>query len=283
MPINDSTIEILSLIDTATESNIVKTEPTIIVVRDTIFQSTAIPNSKKVDIVDQSIDLNISPLIIIALVGLGIALYFLMAFLKKYILPVFIQRYQKLNIKLFWFRFSSIVWLIFGLLALYIFIKGSVVVTSLVIITVGAVFHNFIFDYMLGIFFQFENNIKRFVQFRLGNIEGEVHSFETRHLKILDKQGEEVYIPYRNLLNEPVRIIKQVDSFIEKSFEIEIEGDSSQTSQLLRKYMTICPWIKDSNSYQINYLKENKYLISVRVKEAFTANKIETFVQSKIK
>jgi len=282
MPINDSISELYSLVDSVKESTVATTEPTIIVVRDTIFQAAPMPIAKSVDMASQSIDLNISPLIIVALVGFGVGLYFLMYFLKIYILPVFIQRYKKLNIKLFWFRFSSIIWLVFGLLSLYVFIKGSVIITSITLISVGIVFHQFIYDFMLGIYFRFENNIKQSAQFRLGDIEGEVHSFKTRHIKVIDKQGEEVYIPYRNLLNAPVKIIKQVDSFIEKTFEIEIEGDPAQTSHTLQKYMTMCPWIHDRHSYQINYLNDNRYRISVRVKEAFTANKIETFIHSKI-
>ncbi|MFK8038087.1 MAG: hypothetical protein AB8B74_07345 [Crocinitomicaceae bacterium] len=282
MPSNDSISKIQTTLDSAKVDGVSKIEPTYIIVKDTIIQAPAQLATSTNGVEAQSVDLVISPIVIIIFIGLGVGLYFLMTFLRKYILPVIVQRYQKQNIKLFWFRFSSIIWFAFGLLTLYVFLKGSVVITSITIITVGVIFHNFIFDFMLGIYFQFENHIKRKAQFKLGNIEGEVHSFHTRHLKVLDMQSEEIYIPYRNLLSEPVRIVKHVDSLVEKSFLMTLSGDPTKNVQLLQKYMTMCPWTHDNSLYKVEHLDKDQFQISVRVKETFTANKIATFIQSKV-
>lgn len=252
-------------------------EPTIIIIKDTIVN-----NSEMLKKTDSAIDINISAWLIIAFLGIGIGLYFLLTFLKKYILPVFVQQYKKNNIHLFWYRFNVAIWLVFSLLSLYVFLKSSVLITSLILTFTGLTFYHFIIDFIIGVYFQFENHIKVNNHFILNDIEGEVQGFYNRHLKVLTTQNEETFIPYRNFIKNPIRIVKQVDSLIQKSFVITMAGEITENTQILHKYMIMCPWIYDSKLFKIEHVKNDHYQIFFRVKEDFTAHKIESYIQSKI-
>ncbi len=281
MPLNDSVHIIPEGIVDSLNHIASNSQPLIVLIKDTIINKTSgvTPIYDQVEI--NNIDLNISALLIIIFLGLGIGLYFLLAFLRKYILPVFVQRYKKSNIPLMWYRISVILWIVFGLLSLYVFLKSSVLITCLILSFFGLVFHQFIIDFIIGIYFRFENHIKIKDRFILNDIEGEVQSFHHRHLRVLTINNEEVLIPFRNLLQTPIRIVKHVDSSIHKHFEITLKGNTTKNLQQLETYMMMCPWVYDSKSYKIEYIENESYKISVRVKEDFTAQKIQSYIESR--
>lgn len=274
---------IISLTDSLNQLMLVKGEPTIIIVKDTIVNEIGLTNGLVEPLVTNPIDLNISALLTLGFIGLGVGLYFLLSFLKKYILPVFTQRYKKVNIKLFWYRFTTIIWASFGLLSLYIFLKSSILITCLILSFSGLLFHQFIIDFFLGIYFRFENNIKTNDYLILEDTEGEIQDFASCHLHVLTTKNQDIYILYRHLLKAPIKIVKQVDSLLQKSFVLQMEGEPYKNLEKLNQSMTLCPWVFDSKLYKITHTDQNNYKISVRVKEDFTANKIEAFISSKIK
>lgn len=283
MPINDSTAPIIEVLDSAPKGTVATVEPTIIMIKDTIINTVDQTVSGSIPSMNSNFDINISPFLVLAFIGFGIGLFFLIAFLRKYILPVFIQRYSQRKISLFWYRLTTIVWLLFGLFWLYQFLSASILITAVFIIILGTVFNQFLRDFIIGIYYQFENQIKIKDHLNTSTIEGEVQAFLARHLKVITVTGEEIYIPYRSLLQTPIRIIKEVDSLLENQFTVVLEGDSLKNIVLLRSYMTMCPWIYDPSLYSIVHLSNDQYRISVRVKENFTATKIESFIKSKIK
>lgn len=283
MPTNDSLHNLTGGFDTLPLPPKFTNEPTFVIIKDTIVNMVDKTPATGMASNTGLIDLNISVLLVIIILGLAVGLFFLLAFLKKYMVPVFVQRYQKKNIQLFWYRFTVVVWVVFGLLALYLFLKASVLITVLILLFSGVLFHQFITDFMVGIYFQFENEMSVSDHFKFNNIEGTIQAFNSRHIKAITNDSEEVYIPYRNLLSTPIHIVKEVDSLVERRFEITLVGESAKNLQLLEKHMTMCPWIYESNLFKINSLGNDIYSVSVRVKEEFTANKIESFIKSKLK
>ena len=97
MPINDSLHIIMGQVDSlkGMVSKALEPSPTVVVIRDTIVTPTVSSTPMNNSTIINTIDLNISAWLIIVFLGLGVGLYFLLAFLKKYILPVVVQRYKK--------------------------------------------------------------------------------------------------------------------------------------------------------------------------------------------
>ena len=282
MPINDTLYQNTANLDSISQAPSLRHEPTIVIIKDTVVNVMGMNQTSGNVTTDTAADPNISVLLTIIYLGLGVGIYFLLAFLKKYIIPVIVQRYQKKNIPLFWYRFTVIIWLAYSLITLYVFLKASALITIIILVFTGLLFYHFMIDFMVGVYFRFENNIKINDHFILNHTKGSVQAFCSRHLKIITNKSEEIYIPYRNLLAAPVHILKEVDSLIERQFTVNLAGETSQNLQLIQKYMNMCPWIHDSSLFKISSLKNDTYQISVRVKEEFTANKIESFIKSKI-
>ncbi len=244
------------------------------VVLKVIQESNSIPH------IEQNAEL-LSGWLVLFIAGLGIALFFLTVFVKRYIAPFFKTKYKITSINILWYRISVIIWAIYILFASYLFIKSSLVLSVSLLTLIILVGHQFLFDFFIGIYFRFENQIRIRDNFVYDNVSGEITKFGVRHLKIINTENEIVLIPYRKLLNETIKITKQVDNLKRKTISIELDGPVSDNIARLENQMKRCPWIYNPKNYSITYHEDQVYYIHLLAKEEFTFNKVEAYLQDK--
>ena len=143
--------------------------------------------------------------------------------------------------------------------------------------------HNFVIDFFIGIFYRFENQIRINDKFILGELSGKIKQFNSRHLQIVNQKNEDILIPYRNLLNQPITITKQIDDLKVKLISVSITGSVSSSLKKLNELMERCPWVYNSKNVNVEHIEGEEYKITVLAKEAFTFNKVEEYIHSFIK
>ena len=118
--------------------------------------------------------------------------------------------------------------------------------------------------------------------FILNDITGEIRAFRARHLQIVNSKNEDVLIPYRQLLNQPIVITKKVDNLKRKTIALELPGVIADNLSRLENDMARCPWIYNPKHYSIEHVKENIYHVHLLAKETFTFNKVEAYLKTKV-
>ncbi len=223
----------------------------------------------------------VSGWLVLFILGMGTALFFLLSFLKRYVIPIFKTKYKASSINILWYRINVLLWLIYALFAFYLMIKASIVIALVLILSFILVSHQFLIDFFIGVYFKFENQIRVKDNFNLGDLSGEIVKFNSRHLKIVNPKSETILIPYRKLLNSPITITKLVDNLKRKTIRIQLEGPISVNLDKLKADMKRCPWVYNDKQYRIEHVSDHTYEVHIMAKEAFTFNKVEAYLMSK--
>ncbi|MFD1553945.1 mechanosensitive ion channel [Putridiphycobacter roseus] len=279
-----STIDTLIPLNSDSIPAIQQTVPPIVInVRDTIInQITTNSSPLTTDHMTMDWDLSVSFWLILLITGMGLAVFFGIAFLKKYILPILKSKFKADKVKILWGRISMMIWLLFGLFSVYLLLKSSIILTSILLVLTFALFHQFFIDFFIGLYFKFEHQIKVNDHFRLDAMEGEIVAFKNRHLQLVNNKQEQLLIPYRNLLKQPIIITKQVENLAQKTIVLTLTGEVGNNLLRLNTLMEMCPWIYNPNHYNITQQENDTYQVTVRAKEIFTFSKIEAYLKDKL-
>ena len=257
-------------------------QPIIITVKDTIINQFTMLNEPSTINNNADWDLSVSVWLILLITGIGVGVFFGLAFLKKYILPILKAKFNYEKVKILWARISMLIWLIFGLFSVYLLLKSSLILSGALLLLTLVLFHQFFIDFFVGLYFKFEYQIKINDHFKIGTLEGEIVSFKNRHLQLVNSKQEQILIPYRNLLRESIMITKQVENLTQKVIEVQLPGEVGNNLLKLNTLMEMCPWLYNPNHYKIDHASGEKYQVTVRAKEIFTFSKIEAYLKDKL-
>jgi small-conductance mechanosensitive channel len=146
------------------------------------------------------IDFELSGLLLLLLIPIGIMIYFLLRLVKINILN---NRFNKRN-KNYFILFEIIIWLVFGVWALKLTFSGtyyySFLVLAILAILLLLIGWFILKDFVAGVILKLSDNYQKGQFFRLNNIEGHIAKINYLHMNIKQGNDEVIKIPFSKIL-----------------------------------------------------------------------------------
>ena len=146
------------------------------------------------------LNFELSELLLVLIIPIGIMIYFLMRLIKLNILN---NRFNKRH-KNYFILFEILVWLIFGVWTLKVTFSGTnyysflvlTILTILLLLTGWFILK----DFIAGLVLKLSDNYQDGQFFRLGNIEGHIAQINYLHLNLKQENDEIIKIPFSKIL-----------------------------------------------------------------------------------
>ena len=146
------------------------------------------------------LNFELSELLLVLIIPIGIMIYFLMRLIKLNILN---NRFNKRH-KNYFILFEILVWLVFGVWTLKVTFSGTnyypflvlAILTILLLLTGWFILK----DFIAGLVLKLSDNYQDGQFFRLGNIEGHIAQINYLHLNLKQENDEIIKIPFSKIL-----------------------------------------------------------------------------------
>lgn len=146
------------------------------------------------------LNFELSELLLVLIIPIGIMIYFLMRLIKLNILN---NRFNKRH-KNYFILFEILVWLVFGVWTLKVTFSGTnyysflvlTILTILLLLTGWFILK----DFIAGLVLKLSDNYQDGQFFRLGNIEGHIAQINYLHLNLKQENDEIIKIPFSKIL-----------------------------------------------------------------------------------
>ena len=145
------------------------------------------------------LNFELSELLLVLIIPIGIMIYFLMRLIKLNILN---NRFNKRH-KNYFILFEILVWLVFGVWTLKVTFSGTnyysflvlTILTILLLLTGWFILK----DFIAGLVLKLSDNYQDGQFFRLGNIEGHIAQINYLHLNLKQENDEIIKIPFSKI------------------------------------------------------------------------------------
>lgn len=219
---------------------------------------------------------------------LGLAVLFIILFmvlylLKKYIIPFFVKGKSLAANQLLLLRIETISWLTYALVALVILFSDSFAVTFGLLLVVGLAGFNFWRDFFPGLLMRVSNKYRVNDLIRHDKHTGKLIKLGYTTMHIRTEAEEEIYIPYRTLINEVFVKRQSTGKLMSTKIVLHLGGkDIDRVLNEVPKWLFECPWSIPQNENQVQLQAGGMLHVTIYATDNQSLARVERFIQKSL-
>lgn len=236
-------------------------------------------------------NINTSAIAVIKLILTGI-LVFIALRLANYLLLRLVQNKKASEFILKRFPIVEVfVWLIFFVYAAKVFVSDNLfaAIVLLVMFTAAGIWtgRDIIRDFISGIRFRTDKNLKHGAHIKTIEGEGEIVQFNSRNLHLRTNEGSNIFIPYSKLAGSTIERPEVTDATASRTFKLKVKSPYSppELKRVAERELLLLPWVSPKKNPIVSVSSEGadilKMTVSINAADEAYYSKIENYLKEK--
>lgn len=213
----------------------------------------------------QSYHLNFEPALWVLL--LGITVYLLYKIFNRFVSPLLRNAQLWIAITKFLPVILRLAVLLFCALFIFSLVAPNPISGTVVVLLSITASWSYIRNFISGLFLLLDGSLKIGQKIHVGEYKGTIAAFKSGQVVLDLEAGEQLNLPYVNLMEGPLVIKSPSKKVISHSFELEIAKpcDLELEKEKLRTVIATIPWLLPESNPNIDVLAQNEHSYKLKL------------------
>lgn len=193
----------------------------------------------------------------------GFFAIFLWIFINKYLVYRVFSNSKKRNKMIEKLPlYESFFWLFYVVYLMYVLVSPFPIVGVVLVLILTVLNWSNIKNYMQGLIYRIKETFREGQRVKIDSKEGIIYKLAPMELVLETLEGEQIYFPYKTLVNREIAVFGEKDSFYSDVFEFEVPTNIDPDK--IKFFIDRLPWNVKTQKNRLEPIKRNDEFITYK-------------------